>query len=58
MSKGLDSGRIETGLACLILCAVLGLFVKFYQPQPEGPPAAPAGISAPSVGDSASPIHE
>lgn len=35
-----DSGRIETVLACVVLAAVIGLFVRFYRPTTDPVPAA------------------
>jgi hypothetical protein len=45
----LDGGRIETALACVVLMAVIGLFVRFYRPHNEAPPAPGAEIHVPAT---------
>ena len=39
-SSWVDGGRIETALACVVLAAVIGLFVRFYRPTHDAPPPA------------------
>ena len=54
-SSKLDSGRIETVLAAVVLLAVIGLFVRFQWVETETPPE-PAQIEAPAVAEPSS-IH-
>jgi hypothetical protein len=48
MSK-MDSGRIETILACAVLAAVIGLFAKFYRPDSERAPEVPSAAAPADV---------
>lgn len=50
MSKqALNSGRIETFLAVVVLAAVIGLFVKFQGAEPPTSGPAPTRIETNSV---------
>jgi len=48
--KNLNSGRIETILALVVLGAVIALFAKFYSPETENVPA-PTEVSAPTAAE-------
>ena len=50
MSSKMDSGRIETLLAGIVLIAVIGLFVRF-QLVKDAPPPAPALPTASEVSE-------
>lgn len=45
----LDGGRIETALACVVLAAVIGLFVRFYRPDNDAPPVTGTDIRVPAT---------
>jgi hypothetical protein len=54
-SSKIDSGRIETVLAAVVLLAVIGLFVRFQLVETNTPPE-PTQIEAPAAAEPSS-IH-
>lgn len=51
-----DGGRIETILACLVLAAVIGLFVRFYRPTTDPTPVGTEMLGVPTAAQPA-PTH-
>lgn len=44
-----DGGRVETALACVVLAAVIALFVRFYRPESTVPPVTGTDIRVPAT---------